>query len=84
MFNISLSYLGRYFKKHTGETIQQYIANYKIKLIEHRLLHRDMRIKEITQEFGFSDESHFVKFFSKQKGTQPSNYRILFGNNKSE
>lgn len=71
-------------KKHTGETIQKYIANYKIKLIEHRLLHSDMRIKEITQEFGFSDENHFVKFFSKQKETQPSNYRILFGNNKSE
>jgi AraC-like DNA-binding protein len=32
-FGISLNYLGRYFKKQTGETMQQYISNYKLRLI---------------------------------------------------
>jgi AraC-like DNA-binding protein len=74
-FGISLSYLGRYFKKHTGQTMQDYIAHYKIKLIENRLLYSKMRISEIVDELGFADESHFNKFFKKQKGVNPSQFR---------
>ncbi|UOE49370.1 AraC family transcriptional regulator [Mucilaginibacter sp. SMC90] len=74
-FYISLSYLGRYFKKHTGQTMQDYIAHYKIKLIENRLIYSKMRIAEIVEELGFADESHFNKFFKKQKGMNPSEFR---------
>lgn len=52
-FGISNSYLGRYFKKHANETMQQYISNYKTKLIEHRLQFSEKRINEIAYEFGF-------------------------------
>ena len=74
-FDISESYLGRYFKKHTNETMQQYIINYKLKLIESRLLHSNMRIGEIALELGFSDESHMNKIFKKQHSVSPSEYR---------
>ena len=74
-FDISESYLGRYFKKHTNETMQQYITNYKLKLIESRLLHSNMRIGEIALELGFSDESHMNKIFKKQHSVSPSEYR---------
>ncbi len=47
-FQISVNYLSEYFKKHTGETLQNYITNYKLKLVETRLLHSDMRINEIA------------------------------------
>lgn len=76
-FNISEAYFGRYFKKHTNETVQQYITNYKTKLIEHRLQFSDKRLNEIAVEFGFTDESHFNKFFRKQKGSSPKAYRKL-------
>ncbi|WP_238555218.1 helix-turn-helix domain-containing protein [Chryseobacterium sp. P1-3] len=62
-FGLSETYLGSYFKKQCGETITHYILNYKMRLIEHRLLFSDMRINEIVTEFGFSDESHLNKFF---------------------
>lgn len=65
-FGFSESYLGSYFKKQCGETIQHYILNYKMRLIEHRLLFSDMRVNEIVSEFGFSDESHLNKFFKKR------------------
>lgn len=65
-FGLSENYLGSYFKNHCGETITHYILNYKLRLIEHRLLFSDMRINEIVTEFGFSDESHLNKFFKKQ------------------
>jgi len=76
-FGISNAYLGRYFKKHTNETMQQYITNYKTKLIEHRLKFSDKRINEIANEFGFTDESHLNKYFRKQIGKSPKAYRNL-------
>lgn len=75
--NISLSYLGRYFKKQTGDTLQSYVANYKLRLIEIRLLHSDMRINEIAYEFNFTDESHLNKVFKKYKGMNPTEFRRL-------
>jgi YesN/AraC family two-component response regulator len=74
-FGISDNYLGKYFKKHCGETMQSYINNYKATLIEHRLKHSDKRINEIVDELGFSDESHLNKFFKTQRGMSPKNFR---------
>lgn len=74
-FSISEAYLGKYFKKHANETLQQYITNYKTKLIEHRLQFSDKRLNEIADEFGFTDESHFNKYFRKQKLHSPKEYR---------
>lgn len=74
-FDISATYLGSYFKNQCGETIQHYIAGYKLRLIEHRLKFSDMRINEIVAEFGFSDESHLNKFFKKYRSISLTAYR---------
>ena len=74
-FGISETYLGRYFKKHTNETLQQYVLNYKLKLIENRLLHSNMRISEIADEFGFTDKSHLNRIFKKYRGCNPTDFR---------
>jgi AraC-like DNA-binding protein len=79
-FGISANYLGRYFKKHGGETMQSYITHYKTTLIEHRLKHSDKRINEIVFEFGFTDESHLNKFFKQQNGVGPKAFRASFRN----
>jgi AraC-like DNA-binding protein len=75
VFHISQNYISEYFKKHTGETLQQYIINYKLKLAETRLQYSDMRLNEIAFELGFSDESHLTKTFKKYKGVSPSQFR---------
>jgi AraC-like DNA-binding protein len=74
-FGIADGYLSRYFKKHTGQNLQQYIINYKLKLVETRLQHSDMRINEIVNELGFTDESHLNRLFKKYKGVSPSIFR---------
>ncbi|PUZ24813.1 AraC family transcriptional regulator [Chitinophaga parva] len=74
-FGISVNYLGKYFKKHTAETLQQYITTYKLKLVEKRLLHSDMRINEIAMELNFADESHLNRIFKKYQGMSPTAYR---------
>jgi AraC-like DNA-binding protein len=44
-------------------------------MIEHRLQFSNKRMNEIAGEFGFTDESHFNKFFRKQNGSSPKSYR---------
>jgi AraC-like DNA-binding protein len=74
-FRLSANYLSEYFKKHTGESLQQYIVQYKLKLVESRLLHSDMRISEIAEELNFTDESHLNRMFKKYRHTTPNEYR---------
>ena len=74
-FGISTSYVGRYFKKQNNETMQDYIIRYKLKLIETRLLHSDLRINEIADELGFTDESHMNRIFKKYKQMAPAAFR---------
>jgi len=74
-FGISEAYIGRFFKNHMNETLQQYTLNYKLKLIENRLRHTDMQINQIADEFGFTDKSHLNRIFKKYKGMNPTQYR---------
>ena len=74
-FNISPGYIHEYFRKHLGESLQQYIAGYKMKLVENRLLYSKMRVSEIVQELGFTDESHLNRFFKKHTGLSPTAFR---------
>lgn len=74
-FNISESYLGRFFKSQCGETLQDYISKYKIKLIKNRLKFSDMRINEIADEFNFNDGSHLNKFFKRHSGVSLTDYK---------
>lgn len=55
--------------------MQQYILNYKMKLVENRLLHSEMKIGEIVEELGFTDESHLNKLSKKYEGDSPSSFR---------
>lgn len=76
-FNISPTYITEYFKKHIGQSLQQYITEYKLKLIETRLRYTNVRLNEIAYEFGFTDQSHLNRIFKKYKGNSPSAYRQL-------
>lgn len=74
-FNLSHNYLGIFFKKETGEPLQQYIQKYRLKMIESRLLSSERSISQITYEFGFTDGSHLNKLFKKHYGVSPGHFR---------
>lgn len=74
-FNISPAYISEYFKTHTGESLQQYITKYRLKLVEIRLQYSELRVSEIALELGFTDESHMNRMFKKYKGKSPTEYR---------
>jgi len=62
-FSKSKSHLSAFFKEKTGETIKDYILNYKLSLVKVRLLHSDLTVSQIAHELGFTDESHLNKVF---------------------
>lgn len=74
-FNLSANHLSSLFKKQMGISIKKYIGDYKFKLIENRLKFSNSMMKEISNEFGFTDLSHFNKFFKNQRGTNPKDIR---------
>ncbi|RIV27281.1 AraC family transcriptional regulator [Fibrisoma montanum] len=74
-FNLSANYISAYFRGQTGESLQQYILKYKLKMIENRLRFSDKSISEISYDFGFTDSSHLNKLFKKYYGLAPLAYR---------
>lgn len=74
-FNVSPTYISEYFKTQTGQSLQEYVTSYKLKLIETRLQFTDMQINEIVHELGFSDASHLNRLFKKYKGVSPSEFK---------
>lgn len=75
VFHYSPAYISLFFKRHTGESLKQYITRYKIKLIEVRLLYSSLTLAEIAGEFGYTDESHLCKQFRKYTGQTPTAFR---------
>ncbi|REC42217.1 AraC family transcriptional regulator [Chryseobacterium pennipullorum] len=66
----------RIFKLITGETLQQYIIRRKIEKSAFLLaVRKQMEIKEIYFDLGFSSHSVFSKTFKKYYGLPPSEFR---------
>lgn len=74
-FHIAPGYFSAYFKRNFEISYLNYINKYRVKLIEKRLSIPELTIKEIAEEFGFSDTSHLNKFFKKHKGMNPSLFK---------
>ena len=66
----------RIFKLITGETLQTYITRKKIEKSAFFLaINKQVEIKEIYLDFGFSNHSVFSKTFKKYYGMPPSEFR---------
>ena len=78
-FNLSPNYISIFFKKQVGQSIKQYISNYRFGLIEARLTFSKLSLSEIAHEFNFTDESHFCRQFKRYIGVTPTEFRK--GNN---
>ncbi len=74
-FNLSENYVGEYFRKLTGESLQHYITHYRIKLVQQRLTNSALTVSQIAGELGFTDESHLSRQFRKYNGVSPAEYR---------
>lgn len=74
-FNINSKYFSEYFKRKFDLSYRDYINQYRTNLIAQRILAGQLSLKQISAEFGFTDESHLCHYFKKQKQLSPKDYR---------
>lgn len=75
VFGLSPTYVSEFFKKHTGESLQQFLIQSKLKIAERLLKQSDSSITEIANTLAFNDVSHFNKVFSGRHQLSPKAYR---------
>jgi AraC-like DNA-binding protein len=75
-FGISKSYFSEYFKKQAGISLIDYIVKSKLKIVETKILHTDLSLKEIAWQMNFSDSSHLAKSFKKTYGMTIKEFKV--------
>ncbi|MNI22806.1 HTH-type transcriptional regulator YesS [compost metagenome] len=76
MLYMNADYLGKLFKKETGEKFSNYVMKYRInKAMELIKLNGDVKIFELAEQLGFGDNpQYFSQVFKKYVGYTPSEY----------
>jgi AraC family transcriptional activator of pyochelin receptor len=71
---LSLSKLKEGFKVIYGETVFNFLLDYKMEYGRKMLLSKKYNVTEISHSIGYSTPSHFISAFKKKYGTTPKQY----------
>lgn len=74
-FFINANYLSIIFRKTTGKTFSQYLAEIRMKNACELLKNTDMSIEEICYNVGYTDYYGFIKAFKRLYGITPSKFK---------
>jgi two-component system response regulator YesN len=77
--DISPYYFSKLFKEETGENFIEYLTNIRIEKAKQLLQNKEVSIKNICVETGYSDPNYFSRIFKKQVGITPTEYRDRIG-----
>ncbi|QNL49765.1 helix-turn-helix transcriptional regulator [Olivibacter sp. SDN3] len=66
-FGIAPNYFSTWFKRTFDISYKEYINRYRYQLIRRRIDHEKQKLKQVANEFGFTDESHLSHFLKKQE-----------------
>lgn len=72
---ISRSECCRFFKRQTGQTLFDYLRQYRIRRSLPLLRETDLPVARVAAEVGFSDQSYFTACFRRMMGLTPGRYR---------
>lgn len=73
--NISSSYLSTIFKKETGQTLTDFIAQRRVDKAMDLLCNTRLQVQTVAQHCGIMDVHYFSKIFKKVTGQTPKAYR---------
>ncbi len=72
---VTPNHLTQTVKQFTGKTSSQIIKAKQILEIKRLLVHTNLSVFEIAQQLNFEDQSYFTKFFKREAGFSPLQYR---------
>ncbi len=72
---LSPNYFGDLVKKETGRTPQEIIQNKIISLAKEQLAASNRSVSDVAWQLGFQYAQHFNRFFKRNTGMTPSEYR---------
>lgn len=73
--DISPYYFSKLFKEETGENFIDYLTNIRIEKAKELLNNKDLSMKEICLNVGYSDPNYFSRIFKKCVGKTPTEYK---------
>ncbi|WP_010276219.1 helix-turn-helix domain-containing protein [Paenibacillus senegalensis] len=76
-FGFSASYLTRFFKNQTGQSLMRYIDEVRMEKARALLIDTDWTLGEIIEQIGYTDSTNFIRKFKKLEGITPIQYRNL-------
>jgi len=71
--------LNDHVKRATGVTAGHLIRQRALTEAKRQLVFTTQQIHDIAEELAFADPSHFARFFRKQTGTTPHEFRAQRG-----
>lgn len=74
-YGLNAKYVGRLFKKQTGETFNIYLNRVRVHHAKQFLSGTSAQIIEIALECGYNNVTYFNRVFKKIQGVTPSEYR---------
>ena len=72
---ITPNYLNRLVRAQTGHSAMDWIEISRLNLAKSLLRQGELQIAEIATAVGIDDQSYFTRFFKKNEGVTPSQYR---------
>lgn len=69
------NHLTQTIKRLTGKTTNDIIKSKQILEIKRLLVHTELGVSEIASQFNFADQSYFTRFFRRETGKTPLQYR---------
>lgn len=73
--HISAGHLSEVIKAQTGRPAIKHLHERLVLEARRLLLHSQQPLKEIAYDLGFQDASYFTRFFKREAGTTPAEYR---------
>ncbi|MBP1995798.1 helix-turn-helix transcriptional regulator [Paenibacillus eucommiae] len=68
-------YLRRVFRKGTGMSFSDYLAQHRLNVSKELLENTELTISDIAQQLNFQNSQNFIRYFKKMVGITPGQYR---------
>ncbi len=75
MFNMSVGFFNKLFKKYLKQTPIEYQNNCRLEKARELLIHTSKTVKQISLDCGFNSDTYFETLFTKIEGRTPTRYR---------